>query len=77
MITEIKENTKVSEVLKQYPDLKPYLFELNAEFKKMDTFPYKLLLNKATAKMICDKINIELSYLDEEFKKFLAWRKDK
>lgn len=59
-ITAITPETKLKDLLKQYPHLKKRLPEISPQFKMLSSPLGKLIINKATIQMMSDKSGIPL-----------------
>ena len=71
-ITEITAQTRLKDLLKQYPFLKGRLPELNPKFKMLNTPLGKLILGKVDVQMMSERSEIPLDKLIEGIKKLIS-----
>ena len=71
-ITEITAQTRLKDLLKQYPSLKDRLPELNPKFKMLNTPLGKLILGKVDVQMMSERSEIPLDKLIEGIKKLIS-----
>ncbi len=68
---EIKENTKLAELLKDYPWLLDEAVKLDERFKMLNNPLMKALVQNATIQDIADKGNLNVQDVIEEIKKMI------
>ena len=68
---EIKENTKLAELLKDYPWLLKEAVKLDERFKMLNNPLMKTLVQNATIQDIADKGNLNVQDVIEEIKKMI------
>ena len=71
-ITEITAQTRLKDLIKQYPFLKGRLPELNPKFKMLNTPLGKLILGKVDVQMMSERSEIPLDKLIEGIKKLIS-----
>ena len=71
-ITEITAQTRLKDLLKQYPSLKGRLPELDPKFKMLNTPLGKLILGKVDVQMMSERSEIPLDKLIEGIKKLIS-----
>ena len=71
-ITEITAQTRLKDLLKQYPSLKGRLPELDPKFKMLNTPLGKLILGKVDVQMMSERSEIPLDKLIEGLKKLIS-----
>jgi hypothetical protein len=71
-ITEITAQTRLKDLLKQYPSLKARLPELDPKFKMLNTPLGKLILGKVDVQMMSERSEIPLDKLIEGIKKLIS-----
>ena len=72
MYTEITPQTRLKDLLKQYPTLKSRLPELNPKFKMLNTPLGKIMMGKANVQMMSERSGIPLDKLIEGIKKLIS-----
>ena len=70
-VTEITSQTRLKDLLKQYPTLKNRLPELNPKFKMLNTPLGKIMMGKANVQMMSERSGIPLDKLIEGIKKLI------
>ena len=70
-VTEITPQTRLKDLLKQYPTLKNRLPELNPKFKMLNTPLGKIMMGKANVQMMSERSGIPLDKLIEGIKKLI------
>ena len=70
-VTEITPQTRLKDLLKQYPTLKKRLPELNPKFKMLNTPLGKIMMGKANVQMMSERSGIPLDKLIEGIKKLI------
>ena len=70
-VTEITSQTRLKDLLKQYPTLKSRLPELNPKFKMLNTPLGKIMMGKANVQMMSERSGIPLDKLIEGIKKLI------
>ena len=70
-ITELTKDTRLSDLLDQYPGLKDYMVSKSDKFQMMNTPMFKFMKKIATVEKISEKTGISFDRLQEEFKKYL------
>lgn len=68
---EINSNTKLSYLLKVKPELKEYLPKINSKFNMLNTAFGKLMIPKATIKIMSERTGVEEKELIEKIKEFM------
>ena len=71
-VTEITPQTRLKDLLKQYPTLKSRLPELNPKFKMLNTPLGKIMMGKANVQMMSERSGIPLDKLIEGIKKLIS-----
>ena len=71
-VTEITSQTRLKDLLKQYPTLKNRLPELNPKFKMLNTPLGKIMMGKANVQMMSERSGIPLDKLIEGIKKLIS-----
>ena len=71
-VTEITSQTRLKDLLKQYPTLKSRLPELNPKFKMLNTPLGKIMMGKANVQMMSERSGIPLDKLIEGIKKLIS-----
>lgn len=71
-ITEITAQTRLKDLLKQYPSLKGRLPELDPKFKMLNTPLGKLIIGKVDVQMMSERSEIPLDKLIEGIKKLIS-----
>jgi len=71
-VTEITPQTRLKDLLKQYPTLKNRLPELNPKFKMLNTPLGKIMMGKANVQMMSERSGIPLDKLIEGIKKLIS-----
>ena len=71
-ITEITAQTRLKDLIKQYPSLKDRLPELDPKFKMLNTPLGKLILGKVDVQMMSERSEIPLDKLIEGIKKLIS-----
>ena len=67
-INEITPDTRLKDLLKQYPELRKRLPEIAPEFKMLGTPLGKIMAAKATVRMMSERSGVALDRLIEEIK---------
>lgn len=70
-VTEITSQTRLKDLLKQYPTLKNRLPELDPKFKMLNTPLGKIMMGKANVQMMSERSGIPLDKLIEGIKKLI------
>lgn len=70
-VTEITSQTRLKDLLKQYPTLKKRLPELDPKFKMLNTPLGKIMMGKANVQMMSERSGIPLDKLIEGIKKLI------
>ena len=70
-ITDITPQTRLKELLKQYPILKDKLTDINPKFKMLNTPLGKLMMGKADVQTMSERSGMPLNKLIEELKKLV------
>ena len=70
-VTEITSQTRLKDLLKQYPTLKSRLPELNPKFKMLNTPLGKIMMGKANVQTMSERSGIPLDKLIEGIKKLI------
>ena len=70
-VTEITPQTRLKDLLKQYPTLKKRLPELDPKFKMLNTPLGKIMMGKANVQMMSERSGIPLDKLIEGIKKLI------
>ena len=70
-VTEITSQTRLKDLLKQYPTLKNRLPELNPKFKMLNTPLGKIMMGKANVQTMSERSGIPLDKLIEGIKKLI------
>ena len=70
-VTEITSQTRLKDLLKQYPTLKNRLPKLNPKFKMLNTPLGKIMMGKANVQMMSERSGIPLDKLIEGIKKLI------
>ncbi len=70
-ITSLTPETKVMDVLGQYPGLKEYMMSKTDKFKMMNSPMFKVVGKVATAEMVSERTGIPFERLQKEFKIYL------
>ena len=70
-ITDITPQTRLKELLKQYPILKDKLADINPKFKMLNTPLGKLMMGKADVQTMSERSGMPLNKLIEELKKLV------
>ncbi len=70
-ITELKPNTKVMKLFKQYPTLKDYMISKHEKFKMLKSPMFKAVGKVATVEMVSERTGFSFETLQNEFKKYL------
>ena len=70
-VTEITSQTRLKDLLKQYPTLKSRLPELDPKFKMLNTPLGKIMMGKANVQMMSERSGIPLDKLIEGIKKLI------
>ena len=70
-VTEITPQTRLKDLLKQYPTLKNRLPELNPKFKMLNTPLGKIMMGKANVQTMSERSGIPLDKLIEGIKKLI------
>ena len=71
-VTEITSQTRLKDLLKQYPTLKNRLPELNPKFKMLNTPLGKIMMGKANVQTMSERSGIPLDKLIEGIKKLIS-----
>lgn len=71
-VTEITSQTRLKDLLKQYPTLKSRLPELDPKFKMLNTPLGKIMMGKANVQMMSERSGIPLDKLIEGIKKLIS-----
>lgn len=71
-VTEITPQTRLKDLLKQYPTLKNRLPELNPKFKMLNTPLGKIMMGKANVQTMSERSGIPLDKLIEGIKKLIS-----
>ena len=71
-VTEITSQTRLKDLLKQYPALKNRLPELDPKFKMLNTPLGKIMMGKANVQMMSERSGIPLDKLIEGIKKLIS-----
>lgn len=71
-VTEITPQTRLKDLLKQYPTLKSRLPELNPKFKMLNTPLGKIMMGKANVQIMSERSGIPLDKLIEGIKKLIS-----
>ncbi len=67
----ITENTMLKDILEKNPSIKEKLMEYNPEFKLLDTALSKVMIPKATIKMMSERGNVPVEDLIKKIKEWL------
>jgi|GEM_PF-5331310 len=71
-IKSLTENTKVKEVLNAFPGLKDKLIEKYSELKALDNPLMKGIVENATLKDVCSKLNVDLDTIKIKLEELVA-----
>ena len=70
-ITDITPQTRLKDLLKQYPSLKGRLPEIDPKFKMLNSPLGKLMLGKVNVQMMSERSGVPLDKLIESIKKLI------
>ncbi|MDO5063137.1 MAG: PAS domain-containing protein [Peptostreptococcaceae bacterium] len=72
---ELNENTRLEDLLKAYPELKQELPKINPAFSRLNTPLARVLIPKATVKIMSEKSGMPLDELLQKLKNYIGERK--
>lgn len=75
-LKEITSATKLSDLLKKYPDIKDKLIEINSKFKILNSPLAKIMIPLATIKTMAERSEMNESVLIEELNNFIKEKKN-
>lgn len=75
-LKEITSATKLSDLLKKYPDIKDKLIEINSKFKMLNSPLAKIMIPLATIKTMAERSEMNESVLIEELNNFIKEKKN-
>lgn len=76
-IIVLKPDTKLSVLLKKYPNLKDYMISKSEKFAMMKTPMFAIMKEIATVKMISERTGFSIECLQKEFELFVQLQKEK
>lgn len=70
-IQKVDENTRLQDLLNQYPNLKKELPNINSAFKMLNTPLAKVLIPKATVKIMSERSGMDINQLIEKLNQYI------